>query len=92
MAASALTPRGERLLDALAGAGGVRQPADKITIQITRAGQVVALPLDSIIRDPRQNIRLQTDDVVAAIYQPYSFHLARPDRQQLPKFRSSRPG
>lgn len=69
----ALTPRGERLLDALAGAGGVKQPADKVTIQITRAGQVVSLPLDSIIRDSRQNIRLQTDDVVAAIYQPYSF-------------------
>lgn len=68
-----LTPRGERLLDVLANAGGVRQPADKTTIQITRAGQVVSLPLDAIIRDPRQNIRLQTDDVVAAIFQPYSF-------------------
>jgi polysaccharide export outer membrane protein len=69
----ALTPRGERLLDVLASAGGVKQPADKTTIQITRAGQVVALPLDGIIRDPSQNIRLQTNDVVAAIYQPYSF-------------------
>ncbi len=69
----ALTPRGERLLDMLASAGGVRQPVDKITIQVTRAGQVVSLPLDSIMRDPRQNIRLQSDDVVAAIYQPYSF-------------------
>lgn len=68
-----LTPRGERLLDVIASAGGVRQPADKITIQITRAGQVVSLPLDSIMRDPRQNIRLQTNDVVAAIYQPFSF-------------------
>lgn len=69
----ALTPRGERLLDVLAGAGGVKQEADKITIQITRAGRVVSLPLDGIIRDPSQNIRLQIDDVVAAIYQPYSF-------------------
>ncbi len=69
----ALTPRGERLLDMLASAGGVRQPVDKITIQVTREGQVVSLPLDSIMRDPRQNIRLQSDDVVAAIYQPYSF-------------------
>jgi polysaccharide export outer membrane protein len=68
-----LTPRGERLLDALASAGGVRQPADKITIQVTRAGRVVSLPLDAIIRDASQNVRLQTDDVVAAIYQPFSF-------------------
>ena len=69
----ALTPRGERLLDALAGAGGVRQPTNKVTIQITRDGRVASLPLDSIIRDSRQNIRLQTDDVIAAIYQPYTF-------------------
>jgi polysaccharide export outer membrane protein len=69
----ALTPRGERLLDMLASAGGVSQPVDKITIQVTRAGQVVSLPLDSIMRNPSQNIRLQSDDVVAAIYQPYSF-------------------
>lgn len=68
-----LTPRGERLLDVLASAGGVKQAADKVTIQITRDNQVVSLPLDSIIRDPRQNIRLQTNDVVAAIFQPFSF-------------------
>jgi polysaccharide export outer membrane protein len=68
-----LSPRGERLLDVLANAGGVRNAADKTTIQLTRAGRVASLPLDEIIRDPRQNIRLQSDDVVAAIFQPYSF-------------------
>jgi len=69
----ALTPRGERLLDVLASAGGVKHPTHKTTIQITRDGRVASLPLDNIIRDPRQNIRLRTDDVVAAIFQPYSF-------------------
>lgn len=68
-----LTPRGERLLDVLAAAGGVRQQVDKMTIQVTRGPQVVALPMDTVIRDPRQNITLQADDVVTAIFQPYSF-------------------
>lgn len=68
-----LTPRGERLLDALAVAGGPKQDASKTTIQITRGGQVVSLPLDAVIRDPAQNIRLQADDVVTAFYQPFSF-------------------
>lgn len=44
-----LTARGERLLDALAAAGGVRQPVNKMTLQITRGDQVQALPLDLII-------------------------------------------
>jgi polysaccharide export outer membrane protein len=68
-----LTPKGERLLDALAAAGGVRQPVNKTTLQLTRGDQVVAMPLDTIIRDPRQNVFLQPDDVVTALFQPLSF-------------------
>jgi polysaccharide export outer membrane protein len=68
-----LTARGERLLDALAAAGGVRQPVGKITIQLSRGGRVEALPLDTIIRDPRQNVPLKPADVVTALFQPYSF-------------------
>jgi polysaccharide export outer membrane protein len=68
-----LTPRGERLLDVIASAGGVRQPVGKITIQITRGNRVATLPLETVIHDPAQNIRLQSDDVVTALYQPFSF-------------------
>lgn len=68
-----LTPKGERLLDILASAGGVRQPVGKTTVQISRSGKVVAMPLDQVIRDPSQNIRMQADDVVTALFQPYSF-------------------
>ncbi len=68
-----LTSKGERLLDALAAAGGVRQPVGKTTLQITRGNQVQSLPLDSIIQDPRQNISLQAGDVITALNQPLSF-------------------
>ncbi len=69
----ALTPRGEHLLDALAAAGGTREPVDKITLQVTRGTTVRSLPLDTVIRDPRQNIALRPGDVVTAFYQPLSF-------------------
>lgn len=68
-----LTPRRERLLDALAAAGGVRQPVDKTTIQVTRGSKVVALPLQSVIKDPKQNIALAPGDVVTAQFQSLSF-------------------
>ena len=68
-----LTPKGERLLDALATAGGVRQPVDKMTIQLTRGKAVHALPMETIIKDPLQNIVLQPGDVVTALFQPSSF-------------------
>ena len=68
-----LTYRGERLLDVLAAAGGVRHPVNKTTIQVTRGASVQTLPLDTIIRDPRQNVPLQPGDVITALFQPLSF-------------------
>ena len=68
-----LVPGNDRLLDAIAEAGGVRQPVNKTTIQVTRNESVYSLPLETIIRDPRQNVPLYPGDVVTALYQPYSF-------------------
>ena len=68
-----LTARGERLLDVLATAGGVKQPVGKMTIQITRGDRFASMPLEFVIKEPRENIRLQPDDVVTALYQPFSF-------------------
>lgn len=45
----------------------------KMTIQVTRGNYVYALPMDTIIRDPKQNVRLQAGDVVTALFQPLSF-------------------
>lgn len=68
-----LTASGERVLDALAAAGGVRQPVNKMTLQVTRGTKFHALPLDQVIRDPSQNVPLRPGDVVTALFQPLSF-------------------
>jgi polysaccharide biosynthesis/export protein len=76
-----LTSRGERLLDALAAAGGLSQAVGKVTVQLTRevmqqgsrVTKVVSLPLDTVITDPSQNVFLQPGDVVTALFQPNSF-------------------
>lgn len=67
-----LTAKGERLLDALASAGGVRQPVGKISLQVTRGAQVLTQPLERVIADPTENILLQPGDVITALYQPFS--------------------
>jgi polysaccharide export outer membrane protein len=69
----ALTPKGERLLDVLAAAGGVTQPLNKITLQVTRGERIRSIALDRIVRDPGQNIVMQPGDVVTALHQPYAF-------------------
>jgi polysaccharide export outer membrane protein len=68
-----LTPRGERLLDVIAEAGGTSQPLDRMTIELTRGNLVERMAARDLVREPNQNIILRSDDVVTALYQPYSF-------------------
>ncbi|WP_082622095.1 polysaccharide biosynthesis/export family protein [Bordetella sp. N] len=68
-----LTPKGEHLLDAIAASGGVKQPLNRVSIQLTRGPVTSTMALDTIIRDPRQNVALQAGDVVTALFQPRSF-------------------
>jgi len=68
-----LVPGNDRLLDALAAAGGVKQPVSKMTIQVTRSNNVYSLPLETVIRNPEQNVPLRGGDVVTALFQPFYF-------------------
>ena len=68
-----LSARGERVLDALADAGGSSEAVDQSTIQIARGSLRAAMPLESIIADPEQNIGLRPGDVITVQHQPFSF-------------------
>ena len=68
-----LTANGERLLDAIAAAGGPKQPPSKTTVQVTRDVKVYALPLEAILKDSTQNVQLMPGDLVTLLYQPKSF-------------------
>ncbi|WP_300088609.1 polysaccharide biosynthesis/export family protein [uncultured Nitrosomonas sp.] len=69
----ALTPKGERLLDALATSGGVKETTNRMAVQLSRANMTATMALHSIIQDPKQNILLKPGDVVTALYQPQTF-------------------
>ena len=81
-----LTPKGERLLDALARVGGVTQPVNLTTIQLSRQNMTATMPLDAVIRDPRQNIPLRPGDVITALFQNQSFSVlgATGKNQEIP--------
>lgn len=68
-----LTGKAERVLDAVAAAGGTKYPSSRVTIQLNRGGRVVEMPFDMVMNDPRQNVILQTGDVVSVNYQSKSF-------------------
>ncbi|WP_175691538.1 polysaccharide biosynthesis/export family protein [Burkholderia anthina] len=68
-----LTPKGERLLDAFAFAGGFKQPVSHMAVQLSRGSTTATMPLDAVIRDPKQNVLLEPGDVVTALFQPLTF-------------------
>ena len=68
-----LSARGERLLDALASAGGTREPIEQSTIQLTRGTRRATMPLEQVIANPGNNIGLRADDVITVQHKPFSF-------------------
>lgn len=68
-----LTGKGERVLDAIAAAGGTKYPSSRVTVQVNRGMQSVEMPMESLLNDARQNVVLQPNDVVSVNYQSKSF-------------------
>lgn len=68
-----LTFKGERILDAIAAAGGTSEPVDKVSLQLTRDGHSALMPFDEVIASPGENIFLKAGDVLTVSYQPKSF-------------------
>ncbi len=77
-----ITPRGERLLDAIAAAGGTTEPVGKVSVQVTRGGREALVPLEAVIRDPAQNIRLGPERRCHRPFPAIQVHRARCDQHE----------
>lgn len=73
-----LTPKGERILDALALSSGVSQNYNKIMLSLTRNGNTSSLPLETVIENPNENIYVNAKDVLVVMYQPWTFTVLGP--------------
>jgi len=68
-----LSTYGERLLDVLAMAGGVKAPSYEIQVQLTRGDSTVTVPLPQVLGDPSEDIRLRPRDNLVIMRQPETF-------------------
>ena len=68
-----LSIRGDRLLDVIAMAGGISIPVHEGTVQLTRAGTTVTVPLRTLLDDPRENIYARPGDVVTVSRETRTF-------------------
>ena len=68
-----LTVKGDRILDIISSAGGIRAPVHETFITLLRAGRTVSVPMQAILNNPAENIFVLPGDVITAVRQPQTF-------------------
>ena len=65
-----LTLKGDRVLDVISAAGGLRAPADESIVRLTRQNRTVSVPYNAILARPSENIYLRGGDTLTVVRLP----------------------
>lgn len=68
-----LTPKGDRILDVIATAGGVRTSSSETFVQVTRGARSARVSMARITADARENIYVRAGDVITVMRDPQFF-------------------
>ncbi|PZO74684.1 MAG: capsule biosynthesis protein [Mesorhizobium amorphae] len=68
-----LSPQGERVLDAIALAGGPASPPGELEVTVLRGSHSASASLERVLSEPRQNIYVQPNDQIFVRRQASSF-------------------
>jgi polysaccharide biosynthesis/export protein len=68
-----LSVKGDRVLDVVAEAGGIRAPVNETFVELSRGSTTSRIPLITIINYPRENIYLRPNDVLTLVRDPQTF-------------------
>jgi polysaccharide export outer membrane protein len=68
-----LTAKGDRILDVIAAAGGIRIPASDAFIQVTRGRRTVSVAYNAILAHPEENIYAMPGDDITVVRDPQTF-------------------
>jgi polysaccharide biosynthesis/export protein len=68
-----LSIKGDRLLDVLASAGGVRAPINETFLELSRGSKTSRIPLITVVNNPRENIYLHPGDDLTLVRDPQKF-------------------
>ena len=68
-----LTAKGDRILDVVASAGGVRAPVNETVVRLSRGTTTISVPMGRVVGDPRENVYLRPGDVLTLVRDPQSF-------------------
>lgn len=65
--------KGDRVLDVIAAAGGLKAPAHEAFVRLTRGERTASVPFNAILADARENVYVRPGDVLTVIREPQRF-------------------
>jgi len=68
-----LTTKGDRILDVIATAGGIRIPASDAFIRLTRGPRTVSVAYNTLLSHPQENIYAMPGDNITVVRDPQTF-------------------
>jgi len=68
-----LTLRGERVLDAIAWAGGPKLPGAQLDVRLIRGSTTASVPLRNVLANPADNVVVRPNDNIVLVNNPRSF-------------------
>ena len=68
-----LTVNGDRILEVIAAAGGVRAAVHEAFISITRDGTTLSVPMQTLLSLPSENVYVRPGDVITVMRMPQSY-------------------
>jgi polysaccharide export outer membrane protein len=68
-----LNPRGDRILDVIASAGGIRVGAHEAFIRLTRRNNTISVAYNALLASPSENIFVLPGDVITVVRDPQTF-------------------
>lgn len=68
-----LSARGDRILDVIATAGGLKAAVHDVFITLTRDGRSVTVPMETLLINPRENIYARAGDTLTLVADPQTF-------------------
>jgi len=65
--------KGDRVLDVIASAGGIKAPAHESFVRLTRGEKTANVPFNAILADNRENVYVRPGDVLTVVRDPQRF-------------------
>jgi polysaccharide export outer membrane protein len=65
--------KGDRVLDVIAAAGGIKAAAHESFVRLTRGDRTASVPFNTILADARENVYVRPGDVLTVIREPQRF-------------------